>query len=407
MPRGNRSYLVLALCSLVLLIDGFDTQAISYIAPVLAKTWHLSKGALGPIFSAALVGLMIGYLFVSPASDRFGHKRVIAVSTIVFALFTFATVFANNLTALIVLRFLTGIGLGAAAPSAVALTSEFAPARLRATFVLIIYCGFSLGFIIAGLLADRLLPLFGWTSLLWVGAATPLLLAAVVLRWLPESRAAQRTEARNLGEVFAGGRLWGSLLLWFAFLVNLGEFYFMQSWLPTLLTNDGHPLGMVVAATTLSTVGGIVAAFIMGPAMDRISPSRTVAIVFLVGSAAVAVTGAALGAAPAVLFTATFVAGFFVSGGQKSLIALSAIFYPAQTRSTGVGWALGIGRFGGIAGPLLAGAFLAHGTPTTLFYVAAVPMFLAGIAVFAINPRLAPAVARMPDEPGDRIGATA
>src|SRR5258708_35708552 len=155
-------------------LDGFDNQAISYMAPSIAKEWGLSKDLLGPIFSSALTGLMVGYLLISPLSDRFGHRKLVIISTSTFALLPFATIYATNVTELIVLRFVTGIALGAVIPSAIALTTEFSPARLRATFVLAIYCGFSLGFVAAGGVAAWSIPEYGWRSMLWIGCAAPL-----------------------------------------------------------------------------------------------------------------------------------------------------------------------------------------------------------------------------------------
>ena len=153
-------YRIVLLCGLVMFLDGFDTQAISYIAPLIAKEWNLSRELLGLIFSSALTGLMAGYLVLSPISDRVGHRRMLLASTFTFALFTLTTAFAGSSTGIIALRFLAGVGLGAAIPSAVALTTESAPQRLRATFVLGIYCGFSLGFIAAGVAATVLLPVY-------------------------------------------------------------------------------------------------------------------------------------------------------------------------------------------------------------------------------------------------------
>src|SRR4051794_25087532 len=181
--------LVVLLCALLMFLDGFDTQAISYIVPVLSRDWHLPREILGSIFSAALVGLMIGYLAIAPLSARFGHKRMMLMSTMLFAVFTMLTVFATNVTELIGLRLLTGIGLGAAAPSAVALTCEFAPKRLRATFVLLVYCGFSLGFVVAGLTAGMLIPAYGWRSLMLAGAIAPFALMLPLAWLLPESLA--------------------------------------------------------------------------------------------------------------------------------------------------------------------------------------------------------------------------
>jgi len=412
---GAVQYGIIILCGLVMFLDGFDTQAISYMAPLIAKEWGLSREVLGPIFSSALTGLMVGYLMLSPLSDRFGHRRLIMISTVTFGLLTLVTVLATSVTQLMVVRFATGVALGAAIPSTVALTTEYSPKRLRATFVLAIYCGFSLGFVAAGAVAAWILPLHGWRSLLWVGGIAPLALAVFVFIFLPESldflvrtktkpesiwrvvRSVDRAlpsqsphafsteieEKRSaVGSLFQSDRTLGTLVLWLVFGLNLAEFYALQSWLPTILTNLGHSLNTVALATSLTTVGGIIAAFAIGPAMDRLGSYGSLATVYFAGVVFVALLGVAVSGPPWVLLIAAFCAGFCISGGQKSVIALAAIFYPAPIRSTGVGWALGIVRLGGIWGPLLIGVLLAYQlSAASLFYAAAIPMLLAGILV--------------------------
>jgi AAHS family 4-hydroxybenzoate transporter-like MFS transporter len=286
---------------------------------------------------------------------------------------------------------------------------------LRASFVLAIYCGFSLGFVAAGGLAATLIPLFGWRSLLWVGAVTPIVVAVLIFVFLPESidfmirknrggheiwRVLRRIDGHlsantpgafatdveerrgAVASLFQSGRATGTLVLWFAFLLNLGLFYALQSWLPTILGNLGFSLGTVALATSLTTIGGIVAAFVIGPAMDRIGPYSSLATVYFAGVLFVALLGFAVEAPVWVLLVAAFCAGFCISGGQKSIIALAAIFYPAPIRSTGVGWALGIGRLGGIAGPLLIGGLLNLKVgAATLFFSASLPMLLAGLSI--------------------------
>ena len=269
---GAVQYGIIILCGLVMFLDGFDTQAISYMVPLIAKEWGLSREVLGPIFSSALTGLMVGYLVLSPLSDRFGHRRLIMISTVTFALLTLITVLAASVTQLIGLRFVTGIALGAAIPSAVALTTEYSPRRLRATFVLAIYCGFSLGFVAAGAMAAWIIPLHGWRALLWIGAIAPLTLAIFVFVYLPESldflirtgaeperiwrviRHVDKTlpdrgprafttevEAKRsaVGSLFQSERTLGTLVLWLVFGLNLAEFYALQSWLPTISDRSG------------------------------------------------------------------------------------------------------------------------------------------------------------------------
>lgn len=418
-PIGRLQYTVLALCGLVMFLDGFDTQAISYMAPSIAREWGLSPSAMGPVFSSALVGLMIGYLVLSPLADRFGHRAMIIAATASFSVLTVLTTFAPSVEVLLAARLLTGIGLGAAAPSAIALTSEFAPRRRRATFVLVIYCGFSLGFVAAGAAAGTLMPVLGWRSLFLVGGIVPLALVPLLWRLLPESPAylmrrgrpvvgilrrldpslpagavvhgapGQDADARiPLVRLFERRWLLGTLLLWLVFAINLAEFYALQSWLPTILEDLGHPTSTVVTATTLTTVGGIAAALITGPAMDRFGAGSTLGILYLVGAVFVGVLGVVFGASLWLLLCVTFLVGCCVSGGQKSVIAFGSLFYPPDMRSTGVAWALGIGRVGGILGPILVGFAVSAGWSTAQLFVAlAAPMLVAAVTVLALARR--------------------
>jgi MFS transporter, AAHS family, 4-hydroxybenzoate transporter len=417
---GRGQCLVVLLCALLMFLDGFDTQAISYIVPALSRDWHLPREILGSIFSAALVGLMVGYLAIAPLSARFGHKRMMLASSGLFAVFTLLTVFSTNVTELIGLRFLTGIGLGAAAPSAVALTCEFAPRRLRATFVLLVYCGFSLGFVVAGLAAGALMPSHGWKSLMLVGALAPLLLTAPLAWLLPESlaflqrrphgnermhevlrrlfprldvppgstfRLEDQGETRaSVAALVRGRTSAGTLLLWLIFFLNLAEFYFMQSWLPTMLTGLQYSAATVVWVTALPTIAGVLSAVPLGLAMDRVGPYVTLSVMYVAGCVFMWLVGNAFSGSVAWLMAMVFCAGFCISGGQKSVIALAAVYYPLNLRSTGVGWALGIGRLGGIAGPLIAGAlYAAHWTPADIFRFSAWPVLVAGVGVFVMG----------------------
>lgn len=303
-PISPYQYKVITLCGLLMFLDGFDTQIISYAAPFIAKDWGLSRQLLGSVFSSALVGLMVGYLLISPLPDRLGHRPVVILGALGVGLFTLGTGFVASADALMGLRFLTGLALGSIIPSAITLTGEFTPKRLRASFVLAIYVGFSLGFVAAGVAAAWLIPMWGWRTLFWVGGVSPLLLAPFLYYLLPESLALMiRSHARaervaavlrridsnvpsetialrhvpdaGLNEartsstsIFSRKIIVGTILLWIVFAVNLGEFYALQNWLPTILQSQGRALSVMVTVTTLTTIGGIVAAFVVGPAMD-------------------------------------------------------------------------------------------------------------------------------------------
>jgi MFS transporter, AAHS family, 4-hydroxybenzoate transporter len=416
-------YGVISLCGLVMLLDGFDTQAISYMAPMIAHEWNLSVQLLGPIFSSALVGLMLGYLLLSPLSDRLGHKRMIVGATVGFAWCTLGAAWAGDVTELIVLRFCTGLALGAVGPSCVALTGEFSPKRLRATFVLVIYSGFVVGIAFAGVASGWLLPAYGWRSMFWAGGLIPLVLVPLLLGFLPESpvfmirrgadarrilRVLRRmdrslpadevptfaVEAEDSGKrtalanVLTGNRTLGTLLLWLIFAVNIAEFYSLQSWLPTIMTGLHYDNATVVTVTTLIVIGGLAATVVTGPAMGRIGAYATVAAQQMGGFLFVALTGLALRAPLWVLLAAALLTGACIVGGMNSLIALTTVFYPASMRSTGVGWALGVGRIGGILGPIVIGAALTAKWPaSTVICAMGVPMIAAGLAALMLERR--------------------
>src|SRR6202163_4670505 len=280
-PVGGFQIRLLLTCAAVLFLDGFDTQAIGYVAPALAREWGLTKGALGPVFSAGLFGLMIGALVFGPLADRIGRKKIIIFSTLAFGLGALVTVFVQDVNTLLAIRFLTGLGLGGAMPNAIAMTSEFNPRRRRATMVMIMFCGFSVGAALGGLLAAALIPHFGWRSVFIIGGIAPLLLAPILALRLPESvrflaltgHANQRV-AELLGlinpkaafapatqfvvhepvlagmpvqHLFREKRTLPTLLLWVVFFMSLLDLYFLTNWLPTVL-ND---LGASVSASAV------------------------------------------------------------------------------------------------------------------------------------------------------------
>ena len=417
-PVGGFQIRLLLTCAAVLFLDGFDTTAIGYVAPSLAKEWGLSKGALGPVFSAGLFGLMIGALILGPLADRIGRKKIIIFSTLAFGIGTLATAFIQDVNTLLVIRFLTGLGLGGAMPNTVAMTSEFNPHRRRATMVMIMFCGFSLGAALGGLLAAALIPQFGWRSVFVVGGVAPLLLVPILAVRLPESvrflaltgqanaRVAELLALINPKAVFApgtpfvvhepalagmpvlhlfrDGRTLVTVLLWVVFFMSLLDLYFLANWLPTVLNDLGASVSTAAVIGSMLQVGGVVGTFALGSVIDRFS-FRALALVYFIAVFAIGAIGQ-LGHSIVFVTMAIFAAGFCTVGGQIAANALAAGFYPTSVRSTGVGWALGIGRVGSIIGPLVGGALMtAKWSTESVFMAAAVAAFCAALAAFSLS----------------------
>ena len=417
-PVGGFQIRLLLTCAAVLFLDGFDTQAIGYVAPALAKEWGLSKGALGPVFSAGLFGLMIGALVFGPLADRIGRKKIIIFSTAAFGIGALVTAFVQDLNSLLIIRFLTGLGLGGAMPNAIAMTSEYNPHRRRATMVMIMFCGFSIGAAIGGFLAADMIPRFGWRSVFIIGGIAPLLMLPVLVLRLPESvrfLASAGHDHRAVAELlkrisphtsfapdarfvvpetqlagipvlhlFREGRSSVTLLLWVVFFMSLLDIYFLANWLPTVLNDLGASVSAAVAIGSMLQVGGVVGTFALGSVIDRFS-FRALALVYFGAVFAVGAIGQ-LGHSAVLVSLAIFAAGFCVVGGQIAANALTAGFYPTSVRASGVGWALGIGRIGSIVGPLVGGALLAAKWSTAaVFMTAAAAAFVAALAALVLS----------------------
>jgi MFS transporter, AAHS family, 4-hydroxybenzoate transporter len=411
--------LVTALCALVVLIDGFDTQAIGYVAPAIVRSWHVDRAALTPVFSAGLFGLMLGALAFGPIADRVGRKPVLVFCTLFFGVMALLTVTADSVRSLTILRFVTGLGLGGAMPNAIALTTEYAPRRIRATTVMIMFCGFSLGAALGGVAAASLIAHFGWKSVFVVGGIAPCLLLPFLVAFLPESirylvvqgkqgeRVASilhridpaaavspdatftveehKTRGFVVRQLFAEGRGPFTLLIWVVFFMSLLDLYFLTSWLPTIIHDAGIAESRAVLITATYQAGGIAGALLLGQLFDRFSPFVMLALTYLAASAFVLLIGIA-GVSIIPLVLTVFGAGFCVVGGQIGANALTANSYPTPIRSTGVGWALGIGRIGSIIGPAVGGLLLSLRWPMRqIFLVGAAPLLVAALASLFVS----------------------
>ncbi|MEH6503254.1 MAG: MFS transporter [Cycloclasticus sp.] len=389
---GGFQKLVMFFCALVIVFDGFDVLAIAFAAPALSAALDIPKSELGYVFSAGLVGMMVGALVLGPVGDKYGRRYAVIASVFVFGLCTLLTGFIESYDELVLLRFLTGLGLGGAMPNATALMTEYVSNRHRNIAVAVIFLGMPIGGITGGLLASEIIPVFGWSSLFYVGGIMPLLLVPILLFWLPESPRflvehdddndevlrviARKIEVKEtisdsaifahhieekkhfpVKALFMEGRAKDTALIWMVFFFNLMVVYFLYSWIPTLLVQAGYDLAEASRTVVVLNVGGALAPFLFSKLIRSFGSKIVLSSCFLLGSISMIAVGQ-LGSSLNLVMILSFFAGFFIVGGQISLNALSSYMYPTHIRSTGVGWANGIGRSGSIFGPLLAGALV-------------------------------------------------
>jgi AAHS family 4-hydroxybenzoate transporter-like MFS transporter len=415
-PLSRMQLSTFLLCGLVLVLDGFDAQSLGFLAPSIAKTLRVPVSTFGPIFGAALFGLMIAAMGSGPIADRWGRKWPIIISALTFGIFTILTARATSFNELLLFRFLTGLGLGGSMPNVVSLTSEYVPRRLVPVFVGMLFCGMPLGALLGGTAGAVMLPRWGWQSVLYLGGCLPFVIALILIRILPESvrflatttsgekevrailtrispeladapirNSSEEREAHKgmpVKHLFTEGRALGTLLLWVPYFMNLLIIYFIVSWLPALLQQSALPISAGINAIVMFSLGGIAGSLIEGKLMNWLG--AVVLLVFEFGISTLLIASLAFTVSFTLIMGVTFIVGFTVQGAQAGLNALVACFYPTTIRSTGVGWALGVGRVGSIVGPVLAGMLLSAGWhPRQIFLAGALPAFLAALSIMA------------------------
>jgi AAHS family 4-hydroxybenzoate transporter-like MFS transporter len=411
---------LLAWSLVIVLIDGYDIGAIAFAAPSLVKDWNLKPGELGPVFSASLVGILFGSAIFGWIGDRYGRKAALIGANLLFGAFTLGAAFSTNLDQMFWLRLLAGIGIGGVIPNVVALNTECAPHRLRATLAIAAMAGVPLGGGLPGVVSAALAPAYGWQIIFYIGGIVPLAVAAAAVFSLPESvkfmalheRLHQRL-GRLLEEIkpgfqvpdrprfviegetqftgfnpvylFRDGLAVVTPLTWLLFGLNLMGYYFLFSWTPTLLTAAKLPPTVAAAAGTALQVGGTVGALVLSGWLQRWR-FLGLTIMFVLAAPVVAAIGYAGLTSQTALLVTIFAAGVLVLGIQSGLNVLGAMIYPTSLRANGSGWQLGVGRIGSIVGPLVGG--LLAGLPVETLYVWSAVPFAAGAVVCLIVHRL-------------------
>ena len=417
-PFGGFQWLVVGLCALLLIVDGYDVFVAGTVLPTLIAEWGLSKPQAGALQAWALFGMMFGALFFGPLADRIGRKKGIAISFVLFTVSTLLTGFAGSPGEFKIFRFVAGLGCGGLMPNAVALMNEYAPKRLRGTMVALMFSGYSVGGMVAAGLGIGLIPQFGWKPMFFV-AALPLLILPVILWKLPESlgfliRQGEQEKAKRLyakidpsarlgkddklvftetkgasasvAELFRHQRTLRTLMLWVAFFCCLLLVYLLSSWLPKVLQEAGYAERASLLSLFSLNFGGMVGAIAGGWLGDRFGLPKIVVGFFVAAAVSIALIG--FNPSAGLLFLLVFVAGATTIGTQILLYASVAQLYNLSVRSTGLGWASGVGRVGAIVGPTLGGVLLAMELPLQQnFLIFSIPAAISALAmlVFAIS----------------------
>jgi AAHS family 4-hydroxybenzoate transporter-like MFS transporter len=409
---GGLQLRVAALCALVQVCDGYDINSVAWAVPSLIKAWHLPP----PVFTAAFfwssIGILVGALCAGPVGDRFGRRPLLLASLSIFGVASLFSAVADSLAMLSLWRFFTGLGIGGGFAGAASLTGDYAPHRLRATMIMATFTGAPLGGFLGGQLVALLLAHYDWPVIFVLGGVFPLVLVLALALWLPESprflaarqnlspRHAALLQRLDIAPIETGhhvdvaqgnpvlmllgrGYALQTILLWIIFFCSLMNLFLFAYWMPTVFNLIGMSPPQAVFASSLRDCGAIFAVFYLGLAIDRIGPERSLALHYAVGAVFIAMI--ALVALPyALLLVMSFLAGMTIIGSQTGANATCGKLYPARMRTSGLGWALGVGRLGGIAAPLLGGYLLASGLPPTQIFLSACLFALIAAAAVAL-----------------------
>lgn len=434
---GRSHVLALAVCTLFMFIDGFDVFMVGKIAPAIAEGFGEAPEAMTFLFLMQQIGLAIGAFVVAPLADRYGRRRMLVLCAGIFGAITWASVFAQSLVQLSIMRGVAGLFMSAGLPMALALISEITPKYRRSTFIAIALAGYSAGSAASGAVAAWLLDDYGWQSAFWIGGIVPLLCVPLMLVFVPESikyrtsrnpsdpsiartirqidpsvnltggeifvlgdTAAAAPSKARLIDVFTDGRALTTSILWAACLLSMGNIALLAAWLPTFFQEmAGIPIQRFAVLAMIAFAGGFVGTLTIGYLMDRFRPATLISLYYVGMSASLVALGYVPFEAP--LFLAILIAwSFFQSGGQGGINTFITQIYPPSMRSTGLGWAGGAGRIGGVIAPLFGGLAIAqHFSLQLTLALIAIPPLLVAILIFLLDrlrrreePAAAPAV---------------
>ena len=420
---SGQQFLVVGLCMLFIMLDGFDIIAMAVVASAVSTELGLAADMVGLIFSFALAGMVAGAMLHAPISDIIGRRKLIIASLLLMGVSILLTATATSLSEFIVLRFVSGLGGGALLASQATLAAEYSPEKYRSLSVTAVTCGYPMGAMMTSVAAGLIMPEHGWRGMFWFGGAATILMGLVALALIPESLkylferrpadalarvnkiltklrkqtlerlpdVAQQTKGhspglvRNVTSLLTSEHRRATLTLWATFFLCFSTLYFLLSWIPKLMEESGHPAEAGRQAFFLFNLAAVIGIFVLGALASRWKLSTLVSV-FLFSSAVLMVAFAASPNELTLLLVITFMIGFLQQGGFTGLYAVAAKVYPTSIRSTGIGWAIGLGRLGAVAGPAIAGYLIASGLNMSAnYYVFAVPMAIGGILAYRLH----------------------
>ena len=409
---------VIMICFTLNVLDGFDVVAIAFAAPAISNDWQMSLKLLGLVFSAGLAGMTIGAMFLAPLTDTVGRRNMILIALLIISSTMVITATVHEIWQLVVMRSLTGLGIGSMLASLTSMTAEFVPNRKRNFAISLVQAGYPVGATCGGFIAAWLIPAYGWQSLFYAGGILTGLMIPVASLWLPESieflirrqppnalkKINQTLKALHLGalsnltasssekinkasvsSLLTTKHRNNTLRLWLAFFMCFFTLYFLISWLPKIIVNAGMGMQNGIYVGTAFNFGAIIGVLLLGYLADKRGLKPMIFWFSLAGASSML----AFGLIPeqiAILLVMTILIGMFVDGGFSGLYAVAARLYPTEFRTTGIGWAIGAGRFGGVLSPYVGGILISQQWPMAAYFtVFAIPMMIAAIVVKGIN----------------------
>lgn len=418
--RFNRFHaLVLFWCALIIIFDGYDLAVVGVALPSIMKDLGVNPTNAGFMVSSALFGMMFGAIFLGTIADRIGRRWAITICIVLFSVFTAAAGLTHDPVMFGIARFLAGLGIGGVMPNVVAQMTEYAPKKIRATLVTLMFSGYAVGGIVAAVLGKGLIETYGWQSV-FLAAALPVLLIPFILKSMPESMpfllakgkheelkkiatkldprysplttdhfavpAEDKADHAPIRHLFLEGRGFSTAMFWIAFFMCLFMVYALSSWLTKLMASAGYSLGSALTFVLVLNVGAMIGAVGGGWLADRFHIKYVLAAMYALAAISITLLGYKM--PTEVLFLLVGLAGASTIGTQIVANAYTGQFYPMSIRATGLGWALGIGRSGAILAPIVIGALVGMNLPLQQNFMAiAIPAVVGMIAVLLIDHR--------------------